>query len=91
MNEVVHFNPETVKIQSAAVHDDCLMFTATFSGIPGVLFGYDKVKLKEGCDGSWYVEYSLSISAEKNSKVLREDIDQVGSDIIQYLFDQATK
>lgn len=85
------FSPENITIDSAAAHPDgSFMFTAHFNDRPEVLFAFDRVGLKEECDGGWYLEYAMQIATKKNEKVNEEGLDILGQNLIQYLFETTT-
>lgn len=89
---MIAFSPETITIDNAAAHPDgTFMFTAHVNDAPDVLFAYDKVGLKEECDGGWYLEYTMQVAAKKDAKVNGEELDIVGQNLIQYLFELTTK
>lgn len=84
-------SPDNIVIEQAATRpDDTFMFTVHLKDTPDVLFAYDKVGLKKSCDGDVYLEYTMSISAKKESKVDQAELDNTGASIIQYLFETTT-
>lgn len=66
------------------------MFIAHLNDRPDILFAYDKVGLKEDCDGGWYLEYTLQITSRKDAKVNEVGLDEIGQNLIQYLFETTT-
>lgn len=85
------FSPQTITIDSAAAHPDgTFMFTAHMNDRPDVLYAFDRVGLKEECDGGWYLEYTMQIASKKDSKVNEEELDIIGQNLIQYLFEMTT-
>ena len=86
------FAPHNITIDQAAVHaDGTFMFTAHMNDRPEVLFAFDKVGLKEDCEGGWYLEYTMQVATKKNEKVDEEGLDAIGQNLIQYLFEVTTK
>lgn len=88
---MIAFSPETITVDSAAaLADGTFMFTAHMNDRPGVLYAFDRVGLKEECDGGWYLEYTMQIATKKNEIVNEEGLDSIGQNLIQYLFEIAT-
>lgn len=83
---------KNIVIDQAVVKDDgSMMFTVWCRDNPDFLYAYDKVQLKEECDGGFYLEFTLSISSRKDSHEIKSEVlDKKGESIIQYLFETTT-
>jgi hypothetical protein len=89
---MITFSQENITVESAAVHPDgTMLFTAFINDHPDILYAYDKVSLKEDCDGGWFLEFTMSIASKKDAKVNEEGLDSIGQNLIQYLFEVTTK
>jgi hypothetical protein len=89
---VIAFTPESVVVDQATVKPDGnFMFTAHLADNPAVLYAYDKVGLKEDCDGGWFLEFTMQVVVAKDTKPNEEGLDAIGQNLIQYLFEMTTK